>query len=240
MTRRTNSLRELARDRGDLYTLVTLDVTAGVKASLAADDPSGALRNLRDSVTRWPKTEFFAQHWMAMFYEAETALYVGDGDQAYQRIARDRAALRASFLLHAAMIRNLTFYGQGRAAIASIAANPELRQKRIAEARRMAKRLARESVPWARALALLMTAMAENAAGNHAAAVDALRSGIDVATATNTMLYAVPARHRLGEMLGGDEGTKLVQTALDAMASQDIRNPARWLALHMPGQWGTH
>jgi hypothetical protein len=22
------------------------------------------------------------------------------------------------------------------------------------------------------------------------------------------------------------------------MAAQDIRNPARWLALHMPGKWG--
>jgi hypothetical protein len=29
---------------------------------------------------------------------------------------------------------------------------------------------------------------------------------------------------------------KLVQTALDAMAAQDIQNPARWLALHMPGK----
>jgi eukaryotic-like serine/threonine-protein kinase len=102
----------------------------------------------------------------------------------------------------------------------------------------MAQGLARAHDPWIAGLAFMMTSMAENAAGNHAAAVDALRSGIKAATATDTMVFAVPARHRLGELLGGDEGRELVQTALDAMAAQDIRNPARWLALHMPGKWG--
>jgi serine/threonine protein kinase len=238
MTRRANSLREIARDRGDLYTLVTLDTAAGAKASLVADDPAGALRNLRDSLAQWPKTEFFAQHWMAMIYEAEIELYVGNGHLAYQRILRDRDALRKSYLLNSVMIRVLTFFAQGRAAIASIESHPELRQKRIGEARHMARRLARAHDPWIAGLAFMMTSMAENAAGNHAAAVDALRSGVKAATATDAIVFAVPARHRLGELLGGDEGRELVQTALDAMVAQDIRNPARWLALHMPGKWG--
>jgi hypothetical protein len=76
-----------------------------------------------------------------------------------------------------------------------------------------------------------------DASGDHAGAVTALREGIKRAEATDTIGYAVPARYRLGELLGGDEGQALIQEALEAMTAWGVKNPARWLAVYMPGRW---
>jgi hypothetical protein len=126
---------------------------------------------------------------------------------------------------------------RGRAAIASIGSRAELRKARIAEARRLARRLAREYDAWTGAPASLLRAMAENAAGDRLAAVAALREGIDRAEATRTIVYALPARYRLGELLGGDEGRALIQQALEGMTAEGVRNPKRWIACQMPGEW---
>ena len=69
------------------------------------------------------------------------------------------------------------------------------------------------------------------------AAVAALREGIDRAEATDTILYAQPARYRLGELLGGDEGAALIRQAVEAMTAEGVRNPKRWVNCHMPGDW---
>lgn len=101
----------------------------------------------------------------------------------------------------------------------------------------MSRQLAREHEPWTAALALLLRGMADNAAGDRGAAITALRAGIDRAEATDTLLYAHPARYRLGELLGGDEGSALIREAVDAMSAEGVRNPQRWVACHMPGDW---
>jgi hypothetical protein len=48
-------------------------------------------------------------------------------------------------------------------------------------------------------------------------------------------LYAASARRRLGMLLGTEEGERLIQSADDWMASQQIQNPVRMSALYAPG-----
>ena len=103
----------------------------------------------------------------------------------------------------------------------------------------MAGRLDREFNPWVGSLAFSVRAMAENAAGNRRAAIEALRGAVERAEATGTILYAVPARYRLGQLQGGDEGRELVAEATRAIVDQGIKNPARWVAMQLPGNWGT-
>jgi hypothetical protein len=109
---------------------------------------------------------------------------------------------------------------------------------RVGEVMRLAKELERECDPWTGALAAMIRACAENATGNRTAAIASLRSAVERTEATDTIVYASPARYRLGQLIGGDEGALLVKTATETMAASGIRAPARWVAFYFPGTWG--
>jgi serine/threonine protein kinase/tetratricopeptide (TPR) repeat protein len=236
--RRMRRLLIDAADRGDLFTSVNARTAVGIWLSLVADDPEHARREMSNALSQWSHKSFSLQHWHEMTWGAEIELYAGDGANAYEHMSQRQRRLEASLLLHAGFVRAMTSYMRGRAAIASIGSRAELRRPRIAEARRLAGRLAREYDAWTTVLALLLRAMAENAAGNHAAAVAALREGIDRAEATDTIVYALPARYRLGELLGGDEGAALIGQAVEGMTAEGVRDPKRWVNCQMPGNWG--
>jgi eukaryotic-like serine/threonine-protein kinase len=227
-----------AVDRGDLYTTVNFATTTLIATHLAADDPEGARRQAREAMAQWSQSGFFVQQWQAMAFEPEIDLYVGDGGAAYDRLTRDLPALRRSLLLNVQFIRALTLYVRGRCAIGSIDSDPVGRRERVAEARAMSRRLAREGMPWTAPLSAMVKAAAENAAGKRAAAVAALRAAIDRAQLAGMSMHATAARHRLGELLGGEEGQKLMEIALQALRVQGIRDPSRWLAVFLPGRWG--
>jgi eukaryotic-like serine/threonine-protein kinase len=226
-----------AADHRDLFTSVNVRTAAGIWLSLVADQPDHARREMSDALSQWSYRGFSLPHWQDMVWGAEIELYVGEGGRAYEHLMRDMPQLKRSFLLHAGFIRAATFYMRGRAAIASIGSRADLRQSRIAEARRLARKLAREAEAWTHALAFLLRAIADNAAGDRAAAVAALQEGVERAEATGTILYALPARYRLGQLLGGDEGAAMVRRAVEAMTAEGVRKPERWVACHMPGDW---
>jgi hypothetical protein len=131
----------------------------------------------------------------------------------------------------------MTHFARGRFAIASIDALPDLKTERIAEARQMARRLGREYDPWASVVACLVKAAAENAAGDRPAALAALRAGLEKATATDSIVYAMAARYRLGQMLGACEGRATSEAAIADAIARGARNPERWLQLQLPGKW---
>jgi hypothetical protein len=43
--------------------------------------------------------------------------------------------------------------------------------------------------------------------------------------------------HRLGLLLGGEQGMALVRRAVASMRAQGIRDPDRWVGVFMPGDW---
>jgi eukaryotic-like serine/threonine-protein kinase len=101
----------------------------------------------------------------------------------------------------------------------------------------VALRLRRERMPWADTLAHTVMAAAENAAGDRAATLGALRAHLTSAAETEMAMHACAARHRLGELLGGDEGRALVESARETLTSEGIRKQAAWLAVFLPGRW---
>jgi len=188
-------------------------------------------------MAQWSQTGFLVQHWQAMAFEPDIDLYVGDGAGAYDRVMRDLPALRRSLLLNVQFVRSLTHYTLGRCAVASIS-GPAQRRARVAEARRAARRLERERLPWTNVLAALVAAVAENAAGDRAGAVAALRRAVEAAGSAGMGMHATAARYRLGQLVDGAEGAALLQTALEALAAEGIRDPSRWVAIYLPGAWG--
>jgi eukaryotic-like serine/threonine-protein kinase len=236
--KRETPLYAEAADRGDLQTTVNMRTSTFVRKWLAEDDPDRARRDIREAMAQWSQKRFFVQHWQAMIYAPDIDLYVGDGGTAYERFARDLPALKRSLMLHSACVRAMTLHTRGRLAIASIESDSSLRSVRIAEARRAARKLRKESSPWAGLLATMIDAIVENASGHREAAIRALRDVIECAESTATLCFLPSARHRLGELVGGDEGHALVESAAEAIAAQGVRNPARWVAVHLPGSWG--
>jgi tetratricopeptide (TPR) repeat protein len=225
-----------AEQRGDLLTIVRLQTSPAVLLSLAADDPEAARRHNRGAL--WTQSEFSTSHWQAMRSDAEIALYMGEGETAYRLLAHDERALKESLGLKVQTVRALTAFVRGRAAIASIREVPAHRAARIAEARRLARQLDRERMTWTAPLATMLTATVANATGDHQGAISGLRRAAHLAHAADMSLYAAAALYQLGVALGGDEGKALVQKGEAAMTAQDIRAPARFAAMLLPGPWG--
>jgi serine/threonine protein kinase len=226
-----------AERRGDMYTSVQLRDGSLAIVWLAADNPEAARRHARESMATWSHKRYLLQHWHMMFGEAEIELYVGDGASAYARVERDTAALKKSLLLNVQHMRAQSAFMRGRCAIASLGAQPEHREARLAEARQLAAQLEAEGMGWTAPLASILNAGVANAQGDHAGAATSLRSAIERADAASMSGYATAARHKLGILLGGDEGLALMQQAEQAMKAQGIRAPARFASTLVPGLW---
>jgi serine/threonine protein kinase len=225
-----------AEESGNVFMSAHLRLIAAAPVWLAADDPDRARREL-EQAARWAEGRFSA-HWRLTSFTAEVDLYVGDGARAYERVKGLWRALGKNFYRFVQYVRALTLNVQGRAAIASLEGlGPGPRRSRLAELRRLQRRLERERMPWTHALATILEAGWANAKGNRDAATAALRSAIERAGACDMALHAAAARHQLGVLLGGDEGAKHIREAEDAMTACGVRAPARFAAVLVPGRW---
>jgi hypothetical protein len=134
-------------------------------------------------------------------------------------------------------LRANTAFVRGRALIASIDAAPGRRAALIARARRVVRRLERERMPWTAVLSSMVAAAAANAAGDRDAAVTHLESAVHRAGIADMSLHVWASRHRLGLLLGGPEGERIVRDAEEAMGGQGVRVPARYANMLLPGLW---
>jgi eukaryotic-like serine/threonine-protein kinase len=235
---RTTRLLADAERRGDLYTAVNLRASHPMGAWLAADDVETARRHIRESMAQWSKTRFLVQHWQSMVWESEVALYEGEGARAWDRLARDARPLRRSRLLSVQLMRAFTYFSRGRSAVASLEMlGGAERAKRLGEAVRAQRELAKEAMPWTSVLASLLAAAVAKAAGDVAAAERALRESIERAKATGMALHGAVARHQLGSLVGGEAGSAIVLEAAEAMKTLGVRVPERYAAMLLPGSW---
>jgi hypothetical protein len=152
---------------------------------------------------------------------------------------RDAQALKKSFLLRARQPWGLVAYMRGCCTIASIESDSAVRSERIAEVRRLARRLDEEKgTSWGPTYAALLHASADNAAGKRDSAVAWLRRGLRQAEEAELGPHAWAARYQLGKALGGDEGREHVAQAEQALREEGVRVPERMVALYLPGRWG--
>jgi hypothetical protein len=223
--------------RGDLYTEVNLRTVTIPAMCLADDDPNAARRHVREAMARWSHRGFLVQHWQAMRAEAEIALYVGDPASARERLERDRAEARRSFLLSSQFLRISDSYVRGRCAVASADADADRRPEHLAEARRLARALERERASHSSPLAAIVRAGGASVAGDRARAARALRSAVSLGKRADMALQVEAARYQLGQLLGGDRGRRLAQHAEAALSAQGVRVPGRFASMLCPGRF---
>jgi hypothetical protein len=239
LARRLPPWLEDAERRGDLYTIVNLKAGIPAVLWLAADEPETARRQVREGIEQWSHSGFLLQHWKALAFEAEIELYVGDGARAHDKVERKVRAIDKSLLLMTSQyVRATTHFLRARCALASLDGAGALRGRRVRQAKLMRNFLVLERMPWTAALGSIVSACLANQTGDPAGARRHLGAAVERAEGAHMALHASASRRRLGELIGGDEGSVLVRRADDEMRARGVCAPSRFAAMMVPGSWG--
>ena len=235
--RRMARLCAQAEDRGDLYIPVNIQTSMSITMGLVIGEPESARAICDRALAQWTQDGFHVQHWQVMVYRPDIDVYQGEPLRGYDAFMAQMPALKKSLLLHAGFIRTTTHFVRARLALATLDVRPEWKRARVTEARAMARRLRREHDPWAGVCAHMVTAAVENTLGDRGAAVASLRAAVAEAESTDTVIYGLASRLRLGQLLGGEEGSALLKATGDALREQGCADPERWAGIYLPGKW---
>jgi len=232
VSRRVPQLLSAALEQGNLF--AATDLRTRLNAIwLAADDPDRARDEVIAAMTSWPRKGFHLQHYTSLVALAQIEVYTGDYEVAWKHIEGQLKPLEKSMLLRIQGLRIDAMQVRGRLALASAVGENRVARLKIAEA--VAHRIARENMIYANPYAALIRAGIANRRGDVDSAVTQLEKALKEFESADMTLYAVVARHRLGEMIAGDRGRELREKANEWMSGQLIKNPARIMNLMAPG-----
>jgi eukaryotic-like serine/threonine-protein kinase len=242
-------LRELSRmaipvceeteSRGDLLAATHVRVTFTYWVPLAADRPDLARDEVLGAMSRWSQRGFNLIHLVELLALVRIDLYASQPLAARQRLKDGWPRVTRSFL-QMPQINRVLLYSLGAscalaAAASSDASDERLTRTLLREAERDVRRLAREDVPWAQALADSLRAPLAVLQGDPASALSFLERAASRFDACGMGLHAAASWRRCGELTGGEEGRAAIEAADLWMADQGIRNPVRMAALLAPG-----
>jgi hypothetical protein len=231
---RRKALLKEAQERGDLYAQTNLSTYIMSLDRLGADDPEGARDELQEAMSCWSQRGFHVQHHNAILAQTLIDLYCGNGLAAWERTVKIFPAYKKSFLLRVQQVRIDILQSRARSALGVASADASNRTALLRAALRDARRLAREKVRWANALAELIQGMVAWAHGDKAGAAAMLEAAIADFDAADMELYAAAAKIRLGQLLGRSRGNDLMKEAASRMEAQQIRDPSRFTWMIAP------
>jgi len=108
------------------------------------------------------------------------------------------------------------------------------REQLLATAGHHIDKLAREGLPWMKAITTVRRACLHAVRGDTDKAVDEFRAAVTACDATELGAYAAASRIRLGTLLGGDEGRTLREDGLARLTAEEIKQPESFVALYAP------
>lgn len=234
LARRLPPILAEAEDRGDLFTATSIRVATQHVVLIAAGRGDEARVNADDAMARWSQTGFQMQHRYALLTHVEIDLSQGRHREAYARLERKWRAIESSMLLRIRQQRIDTLSARGRAAVAAAQQGSD-RKDLLAAASRHARRIIREAMPWAVAQGQLINAAVASGSDRPEEAVHQLRQASAGFASSGMALHAAAAGHRLGALLGGDEGKQLVTGAKTWMTAAGVTNAHGILEMLAPG-----
>jgi hypothetical protein len=230
LTSRWPALLAEARDHSDRYAVTNLSTYIMAVAMLSKDAPERAQVQLRQTMDQWSKQGFHVQHHNAVLAQVLIHLYQGDGVAAFRHVKHH---YKNSLLLRIQQARINLVLLRAQSALAAALATGDKSFLRAAEAD--ACSLRREKMPWSDALVPLVLAGVAGVRGDRPKAILLLREAIDRLNGVDMYIFAEAARRRLGQLLGAEEGRRLIEESEAWMTAQGIRNPARMAAVFAPG-----
>jgi hypothetical protein len=221
-----------AEKRGDLFAATYQMTSFSNVAWLSRDDVPEARRMLALAESRWPSKDFDVPRYSNMVAAAHIELYAGRGLAAHERIRRDWAQLRFGVAFRAQITRFGMRFVRGLSALAAYDESGE--RGFLSDARACARAIAAERVTWSECFAHILSSGVHLRRAETERALSALAAAESRADATGMLLHRAVVRYRRGELVGGDEGRRLMQEALGFMHEQQIKNPGRMLDMLSP------
>jgi hypothetical protein len=222
-----------AQDRGDLYLLTYLRIGEMNAAWLMADDAETARAHVDDTLSRWSKRSFQVQHWDGLRAACQIDLYEGNAVAAEQKVASLWNDLEASLLFRCQLIKGLAWHLRSRCLLGAVKQDGEASRLEIVD--RDVRKLRRERMPWATACADILAAGAAHRRREEESAAHHLRKAIAGFAAIPMKLHENAARHRLGVLIGGDEGAQLKAECAAYMQREDVKLPEKAIEMIAPG-----
>jgi hypothetical protein len=220
-----------ARERGDLFTEVSIHNPFVPVTLLMNDEPERARREMREAIGRWSPKGFLYQHFWNLHAETEIGLYVGEAAETWDRLQRRWLELATSQLFQIEHFRVLAWHLRARSALA-LAAAGENRKRLLETALLDARRIEREKPAWSRPFCALIRAGTANLRGRQEEAADLFARAEQGFGDADMKLYQAVA-HRCGGMLTGNPSQ--VEKGEFFMTAQGIRNPASFSRMLAPG-----
>jgi hypothetical protein len=169
----------------------------------------------------WDSPNFDLQRYFANVWEADVALYQGQGEEAWAINETAWPKLRGSDLLHMPMLRISATFLRGKCAVAG----GKLRPAREAQAT-----LTREGTKVAAALAALLGACITAASPQRENLAAELANAESLLTQVEMIPWAAAVQYRRAAL---DPAV----ASPDWMRDQHIVNPERLVNFLMPGEW---
>ena len=221
-------------DRGDLFQAVSIDAGQRPLCELVAGRPDAALHMLEESLKRWTQRTYSVQLAIAVHARTSIYLYQGEAVVAWEFLGRAWPGLKRNHYLRLSGIRQWLYSSRAQSALALACTTADFAAL-VRSAERDARKLEGDGTLFARALARLIRAgcaATRGGAGNAIALLERAVADLDLA---DMAMIAAAARHRLGELVGGEAGRVLMEQSELAMRAEGIVDPARITAMFANG-----
>ncbi len=210
-----------AQGNGDLYT--ELGACSGLSniTFLFEDKPDEARTLASDAISRWSQSGVHLQHFLDLYAQTQIDLYEGKAQEAWGRIEWKWAELKASGLMRVGLNRVLLLDLRARVAIACFWQSMDAKEKKVLrrEARNASSSLIKESMIWAQALGVFLSAQLEEGSGRD-----------KFAEATTLFSNCGMRIHmNIAEALASGGAS----TAVDQLSDESIANPTKALRLYV-------
>ena len=220
--------------QGNLYAVWAMPASISVLHWIARDDVAGGRAAIAQMLERWSPRSYQVQHWNEMASNTLLDLYSGDVTAARRRVEEGWVPMSKSLLTRVRIVRFEVHELQARTALAAALADTAQREHYLQIAETYTAKLGREGMAWTDAIATLRRAGIRAARDDRGGATRELRAAVAACDATELGLHAAAARVRLGELLGGDEGTALRDAGLATLRAEEVKRPEALVALYAP------
>jgi ATP/maltotriose-dependent transcriptional regulator MalT len=217
-------IRKDAADKGDLYSLTTLAVFPEAMDRLRDGHPEGALAVIAEGLAQWPQDGMTFQKIQSIMAQGWIYMYMGEPLEALRAVAGRWKELKRTHVFASEMHRLAFLDLRCRASLAVAARSPN--PGMLAAAERDLRRLHRESLPIAHALADSAQGSLHCIRGSINSALDLFQRAHDAFREMDLKLFATATRRASGLLIGGDQGRTIVREADDWFERQRFANGA--------------
>ena len=222
-----------AHERGNRYAEISVPLLSHAHLTMLADDePQQAAERVRQLTAAWTTSRYDLQRFWSTCARAEIHLYAGEGTSAWNVIETNSRNVRDSLLLRVQTLRICWLDLSARSALGAVRMG---RTEFLSAARRLADRLNRENVQWARGLAGLIHAAVLAYGGQPTLAATYLARAEGDFVEVDMKLHSAAAHLARKCLIGDSIGTA---SMLDRVFAQEgVCCPSRMVATLAPGPW---